>query len=81
MEYVPPNLEEHYTILTVKEHFIVFWCILAAQSLTLMIAKYFTSDQFKNLMWYDKGWLISEGIFISVTVKSPAVDCLVSKDL
>ena len=76
MEYEPPLLEEHYTILTVKEHFIVFWCILAAQSLTLMIAKYCTSDQFKNLIWYDKGGLISEGIFISVNVKLPAAQCL-----
>ena len=76
MEYVPPNLEEHYTILTIKEYFIVFWCLWAAQSLTIMIAKYYTSGQFKNLNWYDKGGLISEGIFISVTEKLWAVDCL-----
>jgi len=62
MEFVPPNLEEHYTILTVKEHFVVFWCILAAQSLTVMIAKYCTSDQFKNLKWYNKVFHIMECI-------------------
>ena len=77
MEYEPPKLEEHYTLLTVKEHFIVFWCILAAQSLTLMLAKYCTSNQFKNLNWYDKGGLISEDILISVNVKLPAAHCLV----
>ena len=53
MEYVPPKLEE-YTIFRVKHYFFIFWSILMLQSLTIMIAKFFTSNQFRNLKWYEK---------------------------
>ena len=53
MEYIPPKLEV-YTFFTVKEYFFIFWCILILQSLTIMIAKNFISDQFKNLKWHEK---------------------------
>ena len=53
MEYVPPELEL-YTFFTVKQYFLIFWGILILQSLTVILANCFTSDQFRNLKWYEK---------------------------
>merc|ERR1719219_3246751 len=59
MEYLPPKLEE-YTIFTVKEYFYIFWGILLLQSLTIMIVKYITSEQFKKLEWFQKVFHVME---------------------
>ena len=54
MEYDPPKLEEHYTYFTVKQYFFIFWGILLLHSLAIIFTKWFISDQFRNLKWYDK---------------------------
>ena len=53
MEYLPPDLEE-YTYFTVKQYFFIFWLILCLQCVTVIIVKYFTSEQFKKLKWFEK---------------------------
>ena len=54
MEYEPPKLEELYTIFSVKMYFLIFWSILVVQNIVLFIVKYFSSEQFKKLKWFDK---------------------------
>ena len=54
MEYDPPKLEEHYTFFTVKQYFFIFWGILLLHSLAIIFTKWFISDQFRNLKWYEK---------------------------
>ena len=61
MEFMPPKLEE-YTMFTLKQYFFIFWGISILQSVTVMIVKYFTSEQFKKLEWFQKVFHVMECI-------------------
>merc|ERR1719273_1588699 len=49
-------------MFSVKEYFFIFWSILLLQSLIVMIMKYFSSEQFKKLEWFQKLFHVMECI-------------------
>ena len=53
MEYLPPKLEE-YTFFTLNQYFFIYWAILLLQCLVIITSKYFTSEQFRKLKYYEK---------------------------
>jgi len=53
-EFEPPTLEDHYTLFKLKHYFFIFWCLLIVQSIVIIIAKNYKSEQFKKLAWFDK---------------------------